>query len=245
VSAGSVTAGSTLAAVCGDRVRALQHALYRAAKADPDRRFHALSDKVRRRDVLDRAWEQVRRNRGAAGIDRVSLADVEEYGVTRLLGELEAELQEGRYRPLPARRVFIPKPGTDEKRPLSIPAVRDRIVQAALKIVLEPVFEADFLPCSFGFRPRRSAHDALQVLIDESWKGRRWVAETDIASCLDACSHCSSANCVYQNRPSRGAGISIRRPFLRPVRVRTALRSPRLTFCKTVWRETPSARLAW
>src|ERR1700739_4676079 len=153
VSAG-VTARSTLTAVGGDRVRALQHALYRAAKADPDRRFHALFDKVHRRDVLDRAWEDVRRNRGAAGIDRVSLADAEEYGVTRLLGELAAELREKRYRPLPARRVFIPKPGTDEKRPLSIPAVRDRIVQAALKIVLEPVFEADFLPASFGFRPR-------------------------------------------------------------------------------------------
>jgi RNA-directed DNA polymerase len=139
--------------------------------------------------VLDRAWEQVRRNRGAAGIDHVSLADVEEHGVTRLLGELEAELREGRYRPLPARRVFIPKPGSDEKRPLSIPAVRDRIVQAALKIVLEPVFEADFLPCSFGFRPRRSAHDALQVLIDESWKGRRWVVETDIANCFEAIPH--------------------------------------------------------
>jgi group II intron reverse transcriptase/maturase len=189
VSAGSVTAGSTLAAVCGDGVRALQHALYRAARADPDRRFRALSDKVRRRDVLDRAWEQVRRNRGAAGIDHVSLADVEEHGVTRLPGGLEAELREGRYRPLPARRVLIPKPGSDEKRPLSIPAVRDRIVQAALKIVLEPVFEADFLPCSFGFRPRRSAHDALQVLIDESWKGRRWVAETDIANCFEAIPH--------------------------------------------------------
>ena len=121
MSAGSVTARSTLAAVCGDRVRAFQHALYRAAKADPGRRFHALFDKVYRRDVLDRAWEDVRRNRGAAGIDRVSLADVEEYGAARLLGELEAELREGRYRPLPARRVFIPKPGTSEQRPLSIP----------------------------------------------------------------------------------------------------------------------------
>ena len=179
-----VTARSTLTAVGSDRVRALQHALYRAAKADPDRRFHALFDKVHRRDVLDRAWEDVRRNRGAAGIDRVSLADAEEYGVSRLLGELAAELRERRYRPLPARRVFIPKPGTAEKRPLSIPAVRDRVVQAAAKIVLEPVFEADFLPCSFGFRPRRSAHDALQVLIDESWRGRRWVVETDIASCF-------------------------------------------------------------
>ena len=180
---------STLAAVGGDRVRALQHVLYRAAKADPERRFHVLFDKVHRRDVLDRAWQAVRRNGGASGIDRVSLVAVEEYGVSRLLDELAAELRERRYRPLPARRVFIPKPGTTEQRPLSIPAVRDRIVQAAVKIALEPVFEADFLPCSFGFRPGRSAHDALQVLIDESWQGRRWVVETDIASCFESIPH--------------------------------------------------------
>ena len=93
------------------------------------------------------------RNNGAPGIDKVTLAAVEEYGVARLLGELAGELGEGRYRPLPARRVFIPKPGTDEQRPLSIPAVRDRIVQAALKIVLEPVFEADFLPVQFRVPP--------------------------------------------------------------------------------------------
>jgi len=214
VSAGSVTARSTLAAVCGDRVRAFQHALYRAAKADPGRRFHALFDKVYRRDVLDRAWEDVRRNRGAAGIDRVSLADVEEYGVTRLLGELAAELRQRRYRPLPARRVFIPKPGTEEKRPLSIPAVRDRIVQAALKIVLEPVFEADFLPCSFGFRPRRSAHDALQVLIDESWRGRRWVVETDIASCFESIPHCGLMQAV-EERVCDQAVLALIRTLLR------------------------------
>lgn len=185
----AVTAMSTLAAVCGDRVRALQHALYRAAKADPNRRFHALFDKVHRRDVLERAWQDVRRNSGAAGIDRITLADVEEYGVARLLEELAAELKDKRYRPLPARRVFIPKPGTSEQRPLSIPSVRDRIVQAAAKIVLEPIFEADMLDCSFGFRPKRSAHDALQVLIDESWRGRRWVVETDIANCFEAIPH--------------------------------------------------------
>jgi len=163
----------------------LQHALYRAAKADPGRRFHALYDKVCRSDVLWRAWVAVRRNNGAPGIDKITLAAVEEYGVTRLLDELAAELKEGRYRPLPARRVYIPKPGVrDEQRPLSIPSVRDRIVQAAVKIVLEPVFEADFLPVSFGFRPGRSQQDALQVLIDECARGRRWVAETDIASCF-------------------------------------------------------------
>ena len=97
-----------------------------------------------------------------------TLADVEEYGVARLLGELEAELKAGAYRPLPARRVFIPKPGSDERRPLSIPSVRDRIVQAAVKIVLEPIFEADFLPCSFGFRPETVGARRLQVLVDES-----------------------------------------------------------------------------
>ena len=173
-----------------DPVRALQHALYRAAKADPGRRFHALYDKIRRRDVLWRAWVAVRRNNGAPGIDKITLAAVEEYGVTRLLDELASELREGRYRPLPARRVYIPKLGSTEQRPLSIPPVRDRIVQAAVKIVLEPVFEADFLPCSFGFRPRRSPHVRPA---GAGWtrcrRGRRWVVETDIASCFSAIPH--------------------------------------------------------
>jgi group II intron reverse transcriptase/maturase len=172
-----------------DPVRALQHALYRAAKADSGRRFHALRDKVFRRDVLWRAWVAVRRNNGAPGIDKTTLAQVEEYGVDRLLAELASALKDGSYRPLPTRRVFIPKPGSSERRPLSIPAVRDRIVQAAAKIVLEPIFEADMAGCSFGFRPRRSAHDALQVLVDECGRGRRWVVETDIAECFTAIPH--------------------------------------------------------
>ncbi|WP_199537539.1 group II intron reverse transcriptase/maturase [Spongiactinospora gelatinilytica] len=168
----------------------MQHTLYRAAKAEPGRRFHALMDKVYRKDVLARAWLTVRGNNGAPGIDQVTLAKAEEYGVDRLLGELACELREGRYRPLPARRVLIPKPGVrEELRPSSIPAVRDRVVQAAVKIVFEPVFEADMLDCSFGFRPKRSAHDALQVLMDEHGRGRRWVVETDIANCFSAISH--------------------------------------------------------
>jgi RNA-directed DNA polymerase len=104
-----------------DPVRALQHALYRAAKADPGRRFHALADKVIRSDVLWRAWVMVRSNNGAPGIDKTTLGQVEEYGVTRLLDELASELREKRYRPLPARRVLIPKPGSAEMRPLSVP----------------------------------------------------------------------------------------------------------------------------
>src|SRR4051812_22859306 len=137
-----------------DKVRELQRTLYRAAKADPRRRFHALHDKVFRRDVLERAWELVRANKGAAGIDRQTIADVEQYGVSRLLDALAADLKEQTWRPLAARRVFIPKPGTSEQRPLSIPTVRDRVVQTAVKIVIEPIFEADFLSCSFGFRPK-------------------------------------------------------------------------------------------
>jgi RNA-directed DNA polymerase len=185
----ALVASPTLGVEELDAVRALQRTLYRAAKADPGRRFHALYDKVLRRDVLERAWGQVRRNAGAPGIDQTTIADVEQYGVDRLLDELAAELREQRFTPLPARRVYIPKPGRGELRPLSIPAIRDRIVQAAVKIVLEPVFEADMLACSFGFRPKRSAHDALQVVIDESFGGKRWVVETDIADCFTAIPH--------------------------------------------------------
>ena len=142
-----------------DAVRALQHALYRAAKADPGRRFHALYDKVCRRDVLQRAWGQVRRNNGAPGIDQATLAAVEEYGVTRLLGELAAELEEGRYRPVPARRVYIPKPGAPagEQRPLSIPPVRDRIVQAAVKIVPGAGLRGGFPAVQFRVPPEAVA----------------------------------------------------------------------------------------
>ena len=168
-----------------DKTRELQRTLYRAAKADPERRFHALYDKVHRRDVLERAWKEVRRNRGAAGIDRQTIEAIEEGGEGRFLDDLESELKDGSYRCSASRRVFIEKPGSTEKRPLSIPTVRDRIVQAAVKLAIEPIFEAAFSECSFGFRPGRSTRDALQVLIDEAWRGNRWVVETDIASCFE------------------------------------------------------------
>ena len=197
-----------------DRVRELQRTLYRAAKVDPGRRFHALYDKVYRRDVLERAWELVRANRGAAGIDRQTIAAVEEYGVAKLLDELAEDLKRGRWRSLPARRVFIPKPGRQERRPLSIPAVRDRVVQAATKIVIEPIFEADMLECSFGFRPRRSAHDALQVLIDEAWRGGRWVAESDIANCFEAIPH-SGLMAAVEERISDRNVLKLLRAMLR------------------------------
>ncbi|MGH2832323.1 MAG: group II intron reverse transcriptase/maturase, partial [Solirubrobacteraceae bacterium] len=185
------------------------------AKADPGRRFHALFDKVYRRDVLERAWGLVRANGGAAGIDQTTIQDVERYGVARLLDELAADLRGGRWRALPARRVFIPKSGRSGKlRPLSIPVVRDRIVEAAVRIVIEPIFEADMLECSFGFRPRRSAHDALQVLVDETWNGRRWVAETDIADCFEAIPH-SGLMAAVQERISDHHVLRLLRGMLR------------------------------
>ena len=169
-----------------DKVRELQVKLYLAAKRSPARRFHALWDRIHRRDVLQRAWAQVRENRGAAGVDRITIAQIEEEGVEAFLDELEAELREDRYRPQPARRVFIPKPGRSEPRPLGIPRIKDRVCQTAARLVLEPIFEADFRGCSFGFRPRRSAHDALDQIKREVMRGRRWVIDADIRGFFDA-----------------------------------------------------------
>ena len=165
-----------------DKVRALQRALYVAAKQQRQRRFHALYDRIARPDVLRRAWEQVRHNKGAAGIDGETLEAIEAYGVEKMLEELRGLLETGRYRPQAVRRVYIPKPGRPkERRPLGIPRVRDRVVQTAARLVLEPIFEASFLPCSFGFRPKRRAHDALEVIRKEVNSGARWVVDADFA----------------------------------------------------------------
>jgi RNA-directed DNA polymerase len=171
-----------------DKVRRLQRKLWAAAKQSPERRFHALQDRIFRRDVLEEAWKRVRANRGAAGVDGMTLAAVEEYGVGRMLDELAEALRSGSYRPSPARRVEIPK-SDGGRRPLSIPTVRDRVAQQAARIVLEPIFEADFVPVSYGFRPRRSATQAAEVLREEFIHGRRWVVEFDIADFFGSIDH--------------------------------------------------------
>jgi RNA-directed DNA polymerase len=162
-----------------DKVRRLQRKLWAAAKQSEGRRFHALFDRIYRDDVLVESWRRVRANRGAAGVDRVTLEAVEAYGVERMLGELARDLRTGKYRPAPVRRVEIPK-SDGRKRPLGIPTVRDRVCQQAAKIVLEPVFEADFLPCSFGFRPGRSATGALERIRVAFPQGKQFVLEADI-----------------------------------------------------------------
>lgn len=169
-------------------VRQLQNRLWAAAKKSPGRRFHALYDRIHRSDILWEAWQRVRANRGAAGVDGLTLEAVEEHGVERLLDELSRDLRAGTYRPSPVRRVEIPKPD-GSKRPLGIPTVRDRVCQAAAKIVLEPIFEADFLPVSFGFRPKRSATDALEKIRVAFPRGKQFVFEADIENFFGEIDH--------------------------------------------------------
>ena len=176
-----------------DPVRAFQRVLYRSAKQDRTRRFHALYDKLVRSDVMWRAWVDVATNKGAPGVDGVSIADIEAGGtesVRAFLDGLAAELRSGTYRPKPLRRVHIPKPGKQgETRPLGIPTIADRVIMAAAKIVLEPIFEADFHPVSFGFRPKRSAQQALEVVRQTANGGRGWVLDADIKACFDNIDH--------------------------------------------------------
>ena len=170
-------------------VQALQETLSQAAKQSLDRRFGALFDKVYRMDVLWSAWRAVRRNNGGSGIDKETIAYIEkEIGVARFLEELRDELKSDTYRARPVKRVWIDKPGQkDAKRPLGIPTVRDRVCQTAVKLVIEPIFEANFLDCSFGFRPGRGAHDAIEVIQRSiTFEGYREVVDADLQGYFDS-----------------------------------------------------------
>lgn len=172
------------------KVQQLQNTLYLAAKAGPKRKFHALYDKVHREDILQEAWRRVRSNGGSAGVDRVTIQYIiKEYGEGRFIEETKEMLINRTYRPSPVRRKDIPKPD-GKTRPLGIPTIRDRLVQMATKIVIEPIFEADFRDCSYGFRPKRGAKEAIEK-IRRTTKDRPiyWVVDVDISGYFDNIPH--------------------------------------------------------
>jgi group II intron reverse transcriptase/maturase len=171
-----------------EKVREFQRGLYRKAKSWPNFRFYALYDKVYRWAVLVEAWERVKANKGVPGIDGQWIEDIKEKGEWIFLLEIQGELETRRYHPMPARRVYIPKPN-GKKRPLSIPAIKDRVVQMALKMVIEPIFEAGFEDNSYGYRPKRSGQQAAQEVRKYLNYGFNKVVEADLEDCFGSIPH--------------------------------------------------------
>ena len=170
-----------------EKSRQLQRNLYLTAKKDKQRRFHALYDRIFRLDVLWRAWKEVRANKGSAGMDGITFEMIEEYGVEEYLLDIQEDLQNKQYRPKSVKRVYIPKPD-GKQRPLGIPTIRDRIVQQACKIVIEPIFEANFLDSSYGFRPKRDEKQATEKVKKELYKNW-YVVDADIQGYFDNINH--------------------------------------------------------
>ncbi|WP_405142626.1 group II intron reverse transcriptase/maturase [Sphaerisporangium sp. NBC_01403] len=174
------------------RVLEIQTKLHRWAADNPGRRFDDLFNLVCDPAFLMVGWDRVRGNKGArtAGVDGKTVVSIQaRIGVEEFLARVRTDLKGGEFRPLPVRERMIPKPGTAKRRRLGIPTVTDRVVQASLKLVLEPIFEADFQPCSYGFRPNRRAHDAVSEVQYLTTRSYEWVVEADIAACFDEISH--------------------------------------------------------
>jgi group II intron reverse transcriptase/maturase len=194
------------------KIRELQRALYLRAKKEPTFRFYALYDKVYRPDVLAHAYALAKANAGTSGPDGVTFEQIEEIGPTAMLEELHDALKTKTYRPGPVKRVYIPKLSGGE-RPLGIPNIRDRVVQTAAKLVLEPIFESDFDPDSYGFRPKRNAHQALDAIADALDEGMCWIIDADIASYFDTIPHDHLMKAVAE-RVVDGAMLALVKMFL-------------------------------
>lgn len=171
-----------------DKVQELQRKLYLCAKTNRKRKFHALYDKVYRKDILFQAWKKVKTNNGACGVDDLTIEGVKEYGEERFIAEIQEDLISNTYHPHPVKRVYIPKKDGG-KRPLGIPTVKDRVVQMATKIVIEPIFEADFKEVSYGFRPKRNQHMALKEIREHCNRSGYWVLDADIKAYFDNINH--------------------------------------------------------
>src|SRR5881397_1797239 len=177
------------------KIRTLQRKLYRKAKDEPDYRFYLLYDKVYREDILAHAYELAKARRGAPGVDGQTFEGVEAQGLEKWLTELRNELRTKRYKPQPVRRVMIPKPGGGE-RPLGIPTIRDRVVQTAAKLVLEPIFEADLEPCAYGYLPKRGAQDAIRKVHELLCAGYTDVVDADLSKYFETIPHSELMQCV-------------------------------------------------
>lgn len=227
-----------------DKIQTLQRKLYRKAKREPTYRFYALYDKVCRADILAHAYALSKSNGGAPSVDSMRFDDVEAYGRERFLAELRAELQERRYLPNAVLRVMIPKPNGGE-RPLGIPCVRDRVVQAAAKLVLEPVFEADFTDTAYGYRPRRSAKDAVRDVHRSLKAGYVHVVDADLSKYFDTIPHAELLRSVAR-RASDGAMLHLVKMWLKAPSSGPASRSGRSaspgTGCPGCLRSAPGRR---
>ena len=222
-----------------DKVRKLQRALGVKAKQEPSYRFYSLYDKGFREDVLAHAYALSRQRNGAPGVDGQRFADVEAYGVKRWLSELGEELRQERYKPQPVRRVMIPKSGGVGERPLGIPTIRDRVVQTAVKLVLEPIFEQDFDDAAFGYRPRRGALEAVQRVHDVLNQGYTDVVDADLSKYFDTIPHGGLMKSLAR-RISDGKLLRLIKAWLKaPIAERDDRGQSRYTGGKTGTRGTP------
>ena len=221
-----------------DKIRTLQRKLYRKAKEEPDYHFYLLYDKIYREDVLYCAYELVKFNRGAGGVDGQTFAGIESQGLGKWLAEIREELRTKRYKPQPVRRKMISKPGGGE-RPLGIPTIRDRVVQTAAKLVLEPIFEADMEPCAYGYRPKRSAQDAIGKVHELLCAGYTEVVDADLSKYFDTIPHRQLMQSVARRIVDREVLRLLKAWLKAPVEERDEKGNRRMTGGKGSRRGTP------
>src|SRR5215510_9081871 len=221
------------------KLQRLRAALYHQAKCEPNYRFYALYDKVWRMDMLAHAYALNRQNGGSADVDGQTFADIEAYGMERWLAELQEELRTERYRPLPVRRVLIPKPSGVGERPLGIPPIRDRVVQMAAKLVLEPIFEAEFDDAAYGYRPQRSAEQAVRKVHEALWQNHSEVIDADVSRYFDEIPHAALLKCVARRVSDRKLLHLLKLWLKAPVEVRDTPGRTHLTGGKRAKRGGP------